>query len=391
VTVTVTDSNQLMASKTYSLTIYPTLTITTTSLPGGQVGVPYTATTVAATGGITPYTWSITGLPPGLTINPTPNVISGTPTNATGSPFTVTVSVTDASGQTAHETYSLTIYPTLTITTTSLPSGEVGATYSQTLAATGGSGTGVSWTVASGSLPSPLGLSSAGVITGTPTTIGTFSFTVQVKDSLGGTSTMSLSIAVTGLAYSASSSAPITISSPGQSGTQLITVNAQNGFVGTVTLNVAVTSSPVGAIDLPTFSLGSPSLNFTAPNTLTFTGAQTTGDVTLTVLTIMQGALNRPSNRPFDRNWPLACAAVSFICFLILLSAPRPRRWGFAPLAFLLVLVAGSGLGCASSSSGSTGTPTGTTTGAYVITVTATPTPGGTPAAQTIPSTLNVQ
>ena len=58
-----------------------TLMITTGSLPNGQVNVPYNAT-LAASGGTTPYTWSLTSgtLPAGLTLNASTGTISGTPT-----------------------------------------------------------------------------------------------------------------------------------------------------------------------------------------------------------------------------------------------------------------------------------------------------------------------
>jgi hypothetical protein len=80
-----------------------------------------------------------------------------------------------------------------TITTSSLASGTVGTTYSQTLTATG---TGpITWGLANGALPAPLSLSSSGAITGTPTATGTATFTVQATNSLG-TATATLSIVI---------------------------------------------------------------------------------------------------------------------------------------------------------------------------------------------------
>ena len=69
----------------------------------------------------------------------------------------------------------------IAISTTSLPGGTVNTAYNQTLAATGGT-TPYTWTVSSGSLPAGLSLSPAGVITGTPTTAATSSFTVKLTD-----------------------------------------------------------------------------------------------------------------------------------------------------------------------------------------------------------------
>ena len=85
------------------------------------------------------------------------------------------------------------------ITTTSLPSTAIGSAYSSTLMATGGSGIGYTWSLLSGSLPSGFTLSPAGVIssTGSPAAMAnSYSFTVQVTDSVGNIATQSLSIFV---------------------------------------------------------------------------------------------------------------------------------------------------------------------------------------------------
>ena len=70
----------------------------------------------------------------------------------------------------------------LGVVTTSLPNANVGVSYSSTLSASGGNGP-YTWAVASGSLPSGLSLASNGAITGTPASVGTSNFTVQVTDS----------------------------------------------------------------------------------------------------------------------------------------------------------------------------------------------------------------
>ena len=88
----------------------------------------------------------------------------------------------------------------ITITTTTLTEGTTNTAYSATLAATGGSGT-YTWSVASGSnLPAGLSLSSAGVISGTPTTAALASFTVNVADSetVPQTSSAPLKLAISG-------------------------------------------------------------------------------------------------------------------------------------------------------------------------------------------------
>src|SRR5207248_5729553 len=104
--------------------------------------------------------------------------ISGTPTAGGTSNFTVQVK--DSSNVTATKALSIMIAaPTLTVTTSSLPSGTVGVGYSQTVAATGGTG-GYTWLTTTGSLPAGLSLAAGGAISGTPTAAGTSNFTVQV-------------------------------------------------------------------------------------------------------------------------------------------------------------------------------------------------------------------
>src|ERR1039457_4203087 len=175
------------ASAPLSITVNATLTqltVLTTSLPAGTRNTAYNAM-LAADGGVTPYTWSITAgsLPVGLHLNASSGAITGTPSGAGISNFTV--QVTDFQLSTATAPLSITITPAvaLSITTTSLPSGTAGTAYSATLAAAGGVYP-YTWSLTSGSLPFGLFLNaSTGAITGTPTTAGTSNFTVQVADS----------------------------------------------------------------------------------------------------------------------------------------------------------------------------------------------------------------
>src|SRR6267143_1477992 len=73
----------------------------------------------------------------------------------------------------------------LSITTSSLPSGQVQVSYSTALQATGGTPP-YAWSVLSGQLPTNLALSaSSGTISGTPTVAGVFSFVIQLSESVG--------------------------------------------------------------------------------------------------------------------------------------------------------------------------------------------------------------
>jgi hypothetical protein len=206
-TVRVTDASAPAKTVTANLSIVvapavtPPVAITTVSLPGGTVSSAYSAT-LAATGGKTPYSWSLSGgsLPAGLSVS-SGGVISGTPTASGAVSFTVRVTDSSAPAKTATANLSIAVAPAVTppvtITTASLPGGTVSSAYSVTLAATGGT-TPYSWSLSAGSLPAGLSLSSGGVISGTPTASGTVSFTVRVADSSAPakTATANLSIAV---------------------------------------------------------------------------------------------------------------------------------------------------------------------------------------------------
>ena len=86
--------------------------ILTTSLPAGITGQPYSAT-LTASGGVSPYTWSISSgsLPAGLSLNVSTGVISGTPASPPGT-ASFTVKVTDSNSSTATQPLSVT---TLTV------------------------------------------------------------------------------------------------------------------------------------------------------------------------------------------------------------------------------------------------------------------------------------
>lgn len=247
-TITATSAGDSSRTASIQISVNPLPTITTTSLPAATAGTSYQAN-INASGGSSPFTWTITSgaLPTGLTIglsrtNSVP--ILGTPTGPASTQITITVK--DASGATASGPVAITVQPppTLTITTTSLPAGEAGIAYSQAVSATGGV-TPYLWTVSSGALPAGLTLNtSTGAIAGTPTTLGTSSFTVTVTDSetpTHGTANANLSI---------------TINNPPL---QITTTSLPDGVINGV-YSSSATLTAIGGTKPYTFSISSGSL-----------------------------------------------------------------------------------------------------------------------------------
>jgi prepilin-type N-terminal cleavage/methylation domain-containing protein len=164
--------------------------------PAWTRNAPFTPVQVTATGGFGTYGYSMTGVP-GLKIDSTTGVISGAPTS-TGNQ-TMTITLTDSFNDTpAVATFPISINAAMTITNTSpLPGGNRNVFYSQTLARTGGTGPTYTWAVTGGALPDGLNLNaSTGVISGTPTLVKAYNFTVTVTDSVGAMASKAFSLTI---------------------------------------------------------------------------------------------------------------------------------------------------------------------------------------------------
>jgi putative Ig domain-containing protein len=126
-------------------------------------------------------------LPPGLQLVGSQNDLSddsnwriqGTPTQAGSFSFGLTATDICISSP-PYRDFTITILPKITVTTQSLGPAIVGQPYSLQLTATGGGS--YTWSVASGTLPPGLTLSTTGLLSGTPTTVGASSFTVQARE-----------------------------------------------------------------------------------------------------------------------------------------------------------------------------------------------------------------
>ncbi len=186
-----------------------TLAITTTSLPQITVNSAYSQT-LAATGGTAPRTWSTTSgtLPSGLSLNASTGEISGTVTGTAS--VAMVFRVTDAAGAFREIPLALnaTNMTAITISPTTLSDATVGTSYSQTFTASGGASP-YSWQVIGSDFPPGLSLSVSGVMSGNPTTGGTYTFTIRATDNNGINKDEVLSLTVNWLTLSISTGASL--------------------------------------------------------------------------------------------------------------------------------------------------------------------------------------
>jgi len=356
-TATVTDAATVTASQAFSLTIVPKLTVTTASpLPGGTNGTAY-STTLVASGGTTPYTWSVTAgsLPVGLSLAAATGVISGTPTGTGIANFTVTV--TDAALATASKALSLTISAAPAITTTSpLPAGTSGAAYSTTIVATGGTAP-FSWSITGGSLPAGLSLAAAtGVISGTPTGTGIANFTVTLTDAATATAAQAFSLTINpALAITTTSPLP-----PWTIGVAYSTTLAASGGTTPYTWTITVGSLPAGlSLAAATGVIsGTPTAAGTANFTVTLTDAAFASLPKVFSLTI-NAVLTVATASPL----PGGTIGMAYSTTLAAGGGTAPLSWSITAGA----LPAGLSLAATGVISG---TPTGTGTASFTVTVT---------------------
>lgn len=238
--------------------------LSTSPLPPGYVGLPYSYTfTAEVQEGLPAATWSVPSslgpsLPAGLTLSSN-GTLSGTPTVASyPTPYTFTV-VAQTGNFTTSMQFQLTVYtPTVTINTTTLPSAVLGQAYAFTLAASSNPA-GVTWSVGRPGLPPGMSLSSTGVLSGAPTQLGTFSplFIATISGTSISTSasipltvytgqvviqTTSLPQATSGKAYSAALSATPTGLAWSETGTLPVGIafNTTTGVFSGITTQVGV-------------------------------------------------------------------------------------------------------------------------------------------------------
>ena len=184
-TVTVTDSAGHTASQILGLSVIAALAIPNSGSQSAVLNKSF-YDTLTAFGGVPPYTWSVVSgtLPPGLTLDGAHGYISGTPTQLGNN--TVTLQATDSGTpqQSAQWTTTFSVVPPQLNVTSILPAKlPLNVPVQWTAAAQGGTPP-YHWNPATGTLPSGLSFDpNTADLTGTPTTLGVYNFTLSVTDS----------------------------------------------------------------------------------------------------------------------------------------------------------------------------------------------------------------
>lgn len=194
ITVQVIDASGQIATRPATIGIAALPTLTFNPAPG-EVGVAFSQQPVVA-GGTAPFVWSISAgsLPSGVVLNTASGLVSGTPGNA--GTFTVTVVAKDAMNQSASKTVGIVIVARPVFTTEPVPTGQVGVAYSATLGVVGGA-LPLLWSITAGTLPAGLTVNrDSGVVSGTPGTVGSSTFSIEVVDANGVTAVRNVTIAV---------------------------------------------------------------------------------------------------------------------------------------------------------------------------------------------------
>lgn len=239
-----------------------------TSAVGDVVAVTAVPTSVGAS------LITLTGvLPAGLFLNPVSGLISGSP--VTVAPATpVTLTLTDAFGRTTSVSFTWTVIPGLTATAPPAQAGVIGSAMSPlTVSASGGTAP-YTWADTGTTLPPGLSLATVAdqaVITGTPTTFGTYPVTLRVTDAVGRISTVPFTWTIDYPPFAAANPGPQT-STVGVADSVVLTTTGGSGafaWTSTSALPAGMTLTPAGLLSGTPTTAGTTTVNLVATDTRT--------------------------------------------------------------------------------------------------------------------------
>ena len=389
--VSVSGGGSANAYTTDSTTIASGLTATCSAPRNGTVGTPYSWSTCTPSGGTAPYAWSAPvtifggqtsgNLPPGLSLNSSTGVISGTPTTAGSYPVTITIKDSSPTPQSFSQQFTIIINPSgLTVVCSAPPTGTVGTPYSWTTCAIPTGGTPPytwSWSPA---LPPGLSENTGSwIVSGTPTTAGSYPVTLTVKDSsplapLTFFQQFTIVINPSGLTVTCSAPPTGTVGTPYSSATCMASGGATPytwSWSDTTPPGLSISSSS-GAISGTPTTAGSYPVTVTVNDSSTPTKQTASQQVTITINTNkLTVACSAPASGTTGKSYSSATCTAS--------GGTTPYTWSWSGTT-------PPGLSISSSSGAISGTPT--TAGSYPVTVTVTD--SSTPTKQTASTTVTI-
>ena len=320
-------------------------------------------TPVTGSGGTAPLAYSVSpALPTGLSFNGSTGAISGTPTvSHASSSFTVTI--TDASGQTASNNFSLTVNPALTATQT-IPFAALTQNHaaSSSTPVTGNGGTVPLAYSVSPALPAGLSFNTSnGVVSGTPTTASSAKFyTVTVSDAVGASEMAEFSLTVNTAVAAAQSIASVALTQDHA----VSSFTPVTGIGGTAPFAYSISPALPSGLSFNTSTgtiIGTPSVAFGASSfTVSITdanGASATNSFSLTVNPAVAAVQAAPSVA-------LTYGSAANV-------TPVTGSGGTPPLSYSVIPALPAGLSFNTSTGAITGRPTAVINSAnYAVTVT---------------------
>jgi hypothetical protein len=266
-TVKATSVADSTKTATFTVNLVPPPAIAPATLPVGNVGTPYSQT-VSVTGGVAPYTLSISGTQiTGVTFTAgaTSATLMGIPTTAATYSFTVKVTDSGSPAQSTSMPYSVVIGAQLplSITTSSLPNGTLNSVYGPvSINATGGY---APYSFGATGLPAGMNINTtSGSLAGTPTAAGSFSASITVTDSEPVPASKNVVL-------------PLTITAPP------LALSPGAGSLPTATQNAAYTTSLTPSGGVPPYTMALDGTSAVLPAGLNFNG--TTASTTAATIT----------------------------------------------------------------------------------------------------------